>query len=236
MEVSHGRAYAHPEKDGASTWMATGPAYVPGAPRIDNPGVLPMAPDEPGETLLVSGTVRSTSGKPLPGAVIDLWQTTADGRHSGLTPEQAGPLEGPLVQRRSVYSLVVSVVVPETGGIQEPEGNEATGSSSTQFIKSRQHAHPFLLKALKAKPKNATHGNSGQARQGHLADHRSVQALERDIHGWLADWNDTPAPLRLDVDRRRDPRQGRRVLPTNLRIRSPAPRIGMRRDGRPGCL
>ncbi|MFF7843865.1 hypothetical protein ACFZC6_34470 [Streptomyces ossamyceticus] len=118
MEVSHGRAYAHPEKDGASTWMATGPAYVPGAPRIDNPGVLPMAPDEPGETLLVSGTVRSTSGKPLPGAVIDLWQTTADGRHSGLTPEQAGPLEGPLVQRRSVYSLVVSVVVPGTGGIE----------------------------------------------------------------------------------------------------------------------
>ncbi|MEU0946253.1 catechol 1,2-dioxygenase [Streptomyces canus] len=94
MEVSYGRAYAHPEKDGASTWIPTGPAYVPGAPEIDNPGVLPMAPDEPGETLLVSGTVRSTSGKPLPGAVIDLWQTTADGRYAGLTPEQAGPLEG----------------------------------------------------------------------------------------------------------------------------------------------
>ncbi|MGW2519621.1 dioxygenase family protein [Streptomyces sp. NPDC001617] len=94
MEVSYGRAYAHPEKDGASTWMATGPAYVPGAPQIGNPGVLPMAPDEPGETLIVSGTVRSTSGKPLPGAVIDLWQTTANGQYSGLTPEQAGPLDG----------------------------------------------------------------------------------------------------------------------------------------------
>ncbi|WTJ25101.1 hypothetical protein OG850_00250 [Streptomyces pseudovenezuelae] len=28
------------------------------------------------------------------GAVIDLWQTTADGRYAGLAPEQAGPLEG----------------------------------------------------------------------------------------------------------------------------------------------
>ncbi|MCD7444706.1 catechol 1,2-dioxygenase [Streptomyces lincolnensis] len=93
-EVSYGRAYANPEKDGASPWMATGPAYVPGAPEIENPGVLPMAPDEPGEPLIVSGVVRSTSGKPLPGAVIDLWQTTADGRYAGLTPEQAGPLEG----------------------------------------------------------------------------------------------------------------------------------------------
>ncbi|MFF5497753.1 hypothetical protein [Streptomyces aquilus] len=26
MEVSYGRAYAHPARDGASTWMATGPA------------------------------------------------------------------------------------------------------------------------------------------------------------------------------------------------------------------
>ncbi|MFF9038273.1 hypothetical protein ACF090_22715 [Streptomyces sp. NPDC014892] len=95
IEVSFGRAYAHPEKDGASTWMATGPGYVPGAPQIDNPSVLPMAPDEPGDTLFVSGVLRSTAGKPLPGAVIDLWQTTADGRYAGLTPEQAGPLEGP---------------------------------------------------------------------------------------------------------------------------------------------
>ncbi|MFI1707683.1 hypothetical protein [Streptomyces griseoruber] len=57
MEVSYGRAYAHPEKDGASTWIPTGPAYVPGAPQIDNPGVLPMAPDEPGETLCAFSSV-----------------------------------------------------------------------------------------------------------------------------------------------------------------------------------
>ncbi|MER7927459.1 hypothetical protein ABTY96_30715 [Streptomyces sp. NPDC096057] len=66
MEVSYGRASAHPEKDGASTWMATGPAYVPRAPQIGNPGVPPMAPDEPGETLLVSGTVRSPRASRCP--------------------------------------------------------------------------------------------------------------------------------------------------------------------------
>lgn len=93
-EVSYGQAYANPEKDGASSWMPVGPAYVPGAPEIGNPGVLPMAEDEPGQPLIVSGLVRSTSGKPLAGAVIDMWQTTADGRYSGLTHEQAGPLDG----------------------------------------------------------------------------------------------------------------------------------------------
>ncbi|MFI7501800.1 hypothetical protein ACIBVL_25585 [Streptomyces sp. NPDC049687] len=44
--------------------------------------------------LIVSGVVRSTSGQPLPGAVIDVWQTTADRWYAGLAPEQAGPLEG----------------------------------------------------------------------------------------------------------------------------------------------
>ncbi|MEU3982408.1 catechol 1,2-dioxygenase [Streptomyces sp. NPDC026672] len=92
QDVTYGRAYASPERDGASPWMALGPAYVAGAPEIDNPGVLPMAPDEPGETLIVSGTVRSTSGEPLGGAVVDLWQTNAEGWYSGISAEQAGPL------------------------------------------------------------------------------------------------------------------------------------------------
>ncbi len=46
--------------------------------------------------------------------------------------------------------------------------------------------------------------------------HRSVQALERNIRSWLAEWNEHPQALRLDEDRRRDPRQSGRLLPTNL--------------------
>ncbi|MFJ9908339.1 hypothetical protein ACIRVK_36695 [Streptomyces sp. NPDC101152] len=76
MEVEDGKAYADPEKDGASTFMPTGPAY---------------APDEPGEPLIVSAVVRSTSGKPLAGAVVDLWQTTADGTYGGWLPSRQPP-------------------------------------------------------------------------------------------------------------------------------------------------
>ena len=38
------------------------------------------------------------------------------------------------------------------------------------------------------------------------SDHRSVQALERDIRAWVKAWNDNPQTLRLDQDRRTDPR------------------------------
>ncbi|MEA2671551.1 MAG: catechol 1,2-dioxygenase [Chloroflexota bacterium] len=59
-----------------------GPFHVPGAPLLSAPYVLPMRPDEPGERLLFSGTVRSADGTPLAGAMLDVWQISADGGYS----------------------------------------------------------------------------------------------------------------------------------------------------------
>jgi len=63
-----------------------GPFYVPGAPLLIAPYVLPMRPDEPGERLLFSGTVRASDGAPLAGAMLDLWQVSADGGYSHFHP------------------------------------------------------------------------------------------------------------------------------------------------------
>ncbi|WNV85535.1 catechol 1,2-dioxygenase [Umezawaea sp. Da 62-37] len=84
LKATAGAPYAHPEKDGASYWEMEGPAHVPGAPLLRSPAVLPMRPDEPGEPLVVSGTVRTTAGDPLPGAVLDVWQIDADNVYSGV--------------------------------------------------------------------------------------------------------------------------------------------------------
>lgn len=89
MSATAGAAYAHPELDGATTFVVEGPAYVEGAPHISNPGQLPMRPDEGGEPLFVSGVVKSTHGEPLPGAVIDIWQNDTDGYYGGMTLEAA---------------------------------------------------------------------------------------------------------------------------------------------------
>jgi catechol 1,2-dioxygenase len=63
-----------------------GPFYVPGAPLLTAPHVLPMRDDEPGERLVFSGTVRSVGGSPLPGAMLDVWQISADGGYSHFHP------------------------------------------------------------------------------------------------------------------------------------------------------
>ena len=50
--------------------------------------------------------------------------------------------------------------------------------------------------------------------------HKSVQALEADIRAWIDDWNERPQAVRLDQDRRGDPRLPRRYLSTNFRRRT----------------
>lgn len=95
LRGTEGAAYAHPEKDGASHWETQGPAHIQGAPLLESHCVLPMRPDEPGEPLVVSGTVRATSGQPLPGAVLDVWQPDANSIYSGMKTGDFGPLDIP---------------------------------------------------------------------------------------------------------------------------------------------
>jgi catechol 1,2-dioxygenase len=95
LKGTAGASYAHPEKDGASYWEMEGPAHRPGAPVLHSPAVLPMRPDEPGEPLVVSGTVRTTGGDPLPGAVVDIWQIDANNVYSGMDTADFLPLDIP---------------------------------------------------------------------------------------------------------------------------------------------
>ncbi|WP_060887920.1 hypothetical protein [Streptomyces caniscabiei] len=62
----------------------TSPTYLPGSQRIDNPGTLPMRPDEPGTPLIVSGRVLDGNGEPLAGARLEIYHAASNGNYSGL--------------------------------------------------------------------------------------------------------------------------------------------------------
>lgn len=65
-----------------------GPLYREDAPFIPNPGNI-VTDDELGDHVLISGQVTSAeTGRPLPGAVLDIWQTNADGRYENEDPGQ----------------------------------------------------------------------------------------------------------------------------------------------------
>jgi catechol 1,2-dioxygenase len=63
-----------------------GPFYIPGAPRLDGEGTLPMREDEPGSPLTFTGQVRSVGGTPLAGALVEIWHADALGFYSQFAP------------------------------------------------------------------------------------------------------------------------------------------------------
>jgi protocatechuate 3,4-dioxygenase beta subunit len=80
--------FTHDRDDGATASNVLGPFYIPGAPFLEAPYDLAGA-DEPGEPLFVSGTVTSgDTGRPLAGAVLDLWQADDDRLYSIQDPSK----------------------------------------------------------------------------------------------------------------------------------------------------
>jgi catechol 1,2-dioxygenase len=74
---------------GATENTVLGPFYVPEAPRYPNGSNICL--DAKGEPLVVRGRVTDLDGKPIPGALVDVWQTNDDGfydvQQKGVQPD-----------------------------------------------------------------------------------------------------------------------------------------------------
>jgi len=64
-----------------------GPFYLPGAPALDQPYVMPMRNGEPGEVLFFEGKVSDAEGTPVAGAELDVWHADANGLYSNIHPD-----------------------------------------------------------------------------------------------------------------------------------------------------
>jgi hydroxyquinol 1,2-dioxygenase len=69
----------HRASHGSTESTVFGPFFVENAPRVENGADL--ANGAPGEKCIVKGSVRSTGGKPVAGARIDVWQSDAAGMY-----------------------------------------------------------------------------------------------------------------------------------------------------------
>jgi catechol 1,2-dioxygenase len=78
--------YLNVAEKGSTESNVEGPFYVPSAPSLEEPYVLPRRNDEPGEPLVFSGTVKATDGSPLAGATLDVWQANGAGEYSHFHP------------------------------------------------------------------------------------------------------------------------------------------------------
>ena len=79
----------HRRPSGATENTILGPFYVPDAPRYEHGANVCL--DGKGEPMLVQGRVLDTKGKPIDGALLDMWQTNEDGfydvQQKGVQPD-----------------------------------------------------------------------------------------------------------------------------------------------------
>ena len=94
-------------RDGTET-SVEGPFYASNAPLMKSPCVLPHRPSEPGDVLLLSGTVRSTDSEALGGAMLDMWQSDAQGAYSHFN----------IPENRAPWNLRARVIADENGGFE----------------------------------------------------------------------------------------------------------------------
>jgi hydroxyquinol 1,2-dioxygenase len=65
-----------------------GPFWRADAPATENGGSIVRSPT-PGEPIVVTATVKDTSGKPVAGALVDVWHSSTDGLYENQDPAQA---------------------------------------------------------------------------------------------------------------------------------------------------
>jgi catechol 1,2-dioxygenase len=93
-----------------------GPFYVPDSQLLERPYVLPQRDGEPGERLVFTGTVCSTNGSPLAGAMVDVWQASAAGEYSNFHPTvPEGNLRGRLATDAGGRFEFETIVPPSYG-------------------------------------------------------------------------------------------------------------------------
>jgi protocatechuate 3,4-dioxygenase, beta subunit len=72
----------------------TGPAFGDGRVRPEDADLTKQAEGEPlGERIIVHGTVRERDGRPVPDALIEIWQANAAGRYRHRNDQHPAPLD-----------------------------------------------------------------------------------------------------------------------------------------------
>ncbi|HLJ34151.1 MAG TPA: intradiol ring-cleavage dioxygenase [Ktedonobacteraceae bacterium] len=79
-------AINHRSQDGATESTIFGPFYREGAQEL--PVGATISKDGRGEPVVVTGKVLSTSGTPIAGATLDIWETDENGLYEQQDPEQ----------------------------------------------------------------------------------------------------------------------------------------------------
>lgn len=123
-----------------------GPLYVAGAPVAQGFARLDDGSDANGHTLIMHGTVHGTDGKPLPGAMVEVWHANTKGFYSHFDPTGE---QKPFNMRRTIITDAqgryrFQSIVPEGYGCPPDGPTQALLNQLGRHGNRPAHIHFFV--------------------------------------------------------------------------------------------
>lgn len=120
-----------------------GPFFIEGSPELEHGGDMSDGVD--GEPLFVHGTVRDLDGRPVAGAVLDVWQADAEGAYEAQLEVDEARLRGTF-RSRADGTYCVRTIAPKgyTIPMDGPVGDLISRTEISEYRPAHVH---FLLKA-----------------------------------------------------------------------------------------
>ena len=75
--------------EGGTPRTIEGPLWLSGAPLGKGEARLDQDPEDHAEVIIMDGQVKDTDGKPIPGAIVDVWHANTKGGYSFFDPSQS---------------------------------------------------------------------------------------------------------------------------------------------------
>ncbi len=148
--------------DEATKPTLLGPFYIPDSPAIAFGARLPGIADADGVPLFISGNVTNEAGKPLAGAVLDVWQNDQDGVYEAQLIDSDVRHRG-LVKTRDDGSYLFRTVAPVDYAIpvDGPVGDLIARTTISEYRPAHIH---FIVRAEGCRPLT-THVFDGMSRR-----------------------------------------------------------------------
>ena len=132
-------AINHRLPDRATPSTVVGPFHIPDSPAFDS-GVN-MAVGAPGVPLVLTGTVRSLEGAPIPNAVVDVWQPDGEGVYEAQRPDQQGSYLRGVYRTDKDGRYIIRTVAPigYTIPLDGPVGDMVTRTTISPYRPTHVH-------------------------------------------------------------------------------------------------
>jgi len=130
--------------DGGTPRTIEGPLYVAGAPVAEGEARMDDGSDGEAEVMWLTGQVRDTQGKPIPGAQVEIWHADSKGNYSFFDPSQSDYNLRRTILADAEGRYRVRSIIPSGYGVPPESPTDQVLSALGRHGQRPAHIHYFV--------------------------------------------------------------------------------------------